>query len=244
MSDRRLPGADLRALLRPAIPTGSSAQVLADQLIAGLLGATRPGARVMDLGCGRGDSVDAFRRVDPAVRWVGVDLEDSPEVRERTRSDADFVAFDGVHLPFPDASCDVVFCKQVLEHVERPHELVREVARVLAPGGAFAGSTSQLEPYHSRSTANWSPWGLKRLLAGAGLELELVAPGIDGPTLLARGLTRGRCCDGWWARRSPFNALVDGAGRILRWDAEDRNAVKLVFCGQFAFVARRPAGDR
>ena len=38
----------------------------------------------MDLGCGTGDSVDLFRSVEPAVEWVGVDIEDSPEVAERT----------------------------------------------------------------------------------------------------------------------------------------------------------------
>jgi hypothetical protein len=38
-------------------------------------------------------------------------------------SPVDFVVFDGVHLPHADQSIDVVFCKQVLEHVERPHEL-------------------------------------------------------------------------------------------------------------------------
>ena len=60
MSDRRLPGADLRTLLRPALPTRSSAQALAEDFIPALL-APRPGATVVDLGCGRGDSVDAFR---------------------------------------------------------------------------------------------------------------------------------------------------------------------------------------
>ena len=73
-----------------------------------------------------------------------------------------------------------MFCKQVLEHVERPHELVADVARVLRPGGAFAGSTSQLEPYHSRSTGNYTPYGLQRLLTHAGLEPELSCPASTG----------------------------------------------------------------
>ena len=238
MSERRLPGSDLRALLRPAIPTGGSPQVLAEDLVPWLLSDPGPGAQVVDLGCGRGDSVDVFRAADPAVRWVGVDLPESAEVSERTRDDAEFLTFDGVHLPFGDASVDLVFCKQVLEHVERPHELVADVARVLRPGGRFAGSTSHLEPYHSRSTGNWTPYGLQRLFMKAGLEAELFVPGIDALTLMARALTRRRL-DRWWSRRSPFNALVDGAGRLLGWDAEDRNTVKLQFCGQFAFVARR-----
>jgi len=80
MSARRLPGADLRALLRPAIPTTSSPQVLADQLVPALLDG-RHGALVIDLGCGRGDSVDVFRAADPGVRWVGVDVSDADFAR-------------------------------------------------------------------------------------------------------------------------------------------------------------------
>lgn len=233
----------MRALLRPAILASSSPQVLAEDLVPGLLGDLEPGAQVIDLGCGRGDSVDVFRAVDPTVRWIGVDLPSSAEVDERTRDDAEFRTFDGVRLPFGDGSVDLVFCKQVLEHVERPHELVTDVARVLRPGGRFAGTTSQLEPYHSRSTGNWTPYGLQRLCAHAGLEAELFVPGIDALTLMARELSRGRAFNRWWSRRSPFNSLVDGAGRVLGWDAEDRNTVKLQFGGQFAFVARR-AGPR
>src|ERR1700754_1724826 len=158
MSDRRLPGADLRAVLRPALSTSSSAQALAERLVPALVS---PEALVVDLGCGRGDSVDAFRAAEPSVRWIGVEVADSEYA---TREDVELRVFDGVRLPFEDASVDVVFSKQVLEHVERPHELVPDVARVLKPGGVFAGSTSHLEPYHGRSTLNLTPYGLKRLL--------------------------------------------------------------------------------
>jgi len=214
--------------------------VLADDLVPALMARLPSGARVVDVGCGPGDSVDLFRAADPAVRWVGVDLEASPEVALRTRSDAEFRTFDGLHLPFADGEVDLAFCKQVLEHVERPHELLADVARVLAPGGRLAGSTSQLEPFHSRSTGNWTAYGIARLCAHAGLEPELFVPGIDGPTLFLHELVRGRGLTRYWSRRSPLNTLIDGAGRLLGWDAEDRNAVKLKFCGQFAFIARRP----
>jgi SAM-dependent methyltransferase len=242
MSRGRLPAADLRELLRELLPTGASPQVLAEELVPGLL-AGRPGARVLDLGCGRGDSVDVFRAADPAVRWVGADLPDSEQLGLRTRADAEIVTFDGTSLPFADASFDVVFCKQVLEHVERPRELLAEVARVLRPGGAFAGSTSHLEPYHGWSVQNLTPYGLTRLLDDAGLAPEVLLAGIDGPTLIVRRLVgRASYFDRYWARRSPLNTLIDGAGRVLGWDAEDRNAMKLLFCGQYAFVAARPAG--
>jgi SAM-dependent methyltransferase len=238
MSDGRLPGADLRNLLRPAIPRSSSPQILADALVPGLL-AGRRGARVMDLGCGRGDSVDLFRAADPEVRWVGVELTDSEEFAKRTRDDAQFVTFDGIDLPFEDGSLDVVFCKQVLEHVERPDVLLPEVARVLRPDGVFAGSTSNLEPYHGYSVANFTPYGLKRLLERTGFDVEAFVPGVDGLTLMARRLLSAPgWLERWWSHRSPLNTVIDGLARPLHLDPEDRNTLKLLVSGHYVFIAR------
>ena len=121
--------------------------------------------------------MDLFRSLEPNVRWTGADLERSPEVDQRTRADADFVTFDGERLPFPDASFDLVYCKQVLEHVRRPRPLLAEVARVLRPDGWLAGSTSHLEAFHSRSVFNYTPYGLMLLFEEAGLELVEVRAG-------------------------------------------------------------------
>jgi SAM-dependent methyltransferase len=243
----RDPGRELHELLGPAIPADHAAQTLADAYIERQAG-RRPGRpwRVLDLGCGTGSSVDAFRARDPQVEWIGLDLEDSREVRERHRRDARFASFDGVAIPFGDGRFDLVYCKQVLEHVRRPAPLLAEVTRVLAPGGQFAGSTSQLEPFHSLSVWNYTPVGLAGLLGDAGLRLVEIRPGIDAPTLIGRrllGTGHGldRAWARWWGGRSPLNRMFDGYGRVRRVDARSLNAIKLVFCAQFAFRAERPA---
>jgi SAM-dependent methyltransferase len=229
-------GDDLGELLGHRIPSDHSRQVLADHYAERLRART-----VMDLGCGAGDSVDLFRSVDPEVSWVGVDIEASPEVAGRTRADADFVTFDGRRLPFEDGSFELVFCKQVLEHVEHPRELIGEAARVLGPGGHLAGSTSQLEAFHSRSTLNWTPYGFARLAEDAGLEVVELRPVIDGFTLVAwRALGLPSFFHRWWARESPPYRLIELAARAARLDARTRNQIKLVLAGQFAFLARRP----
>jgi SAM-dependent methyltransferase len=229
-------GDDLGELLGHRIPTDHSRPVLADDYAHRLRA-----RRVMDLGCGTGDSVDLFRSVDPEVEWVGVDVERSPEVSERTRADAEFVTFDGRRLPFEDAGFGLVYCKQVLEHVEHPHELIGEVARVLEPGGHLAGSTSQLEAFHSRSVFNWTPYGFTRVAEDAGLEVLELRPVIDGFTLVAwRALGLPRFFHRWWARESPPYRLIELAARAARLDVRTRNQIKLTLCGQFAFVARRP----
>ncbi len=199
-------GADLAELLGDRIPADHSMSVLADHYAGRYLAVPgRPEApRVLDLGCGAGGSIDLFRSLEPRVRWTGVDIEYSPEVAERTRDDADFVTFDGEHLPFAADSFDLVFCKQVLEHVDRPRPLLAEVARVLRPGGWLAGSTSHLEAFHSRSVWNYTPYGLMLLLEEAGLDLIEVRPVIDAFTLIGwRALGTPRYFHRWWARESP-----------------------------------------
>lgn len=237
----RFPGADLLPLLRDAIPADTARQALADEHIDAAAGRSEGRVwRVLDLGCGDGRSYDAFRARDPLVEWTGLDIEGSAEVTQRTRTDATFVAFDGQRIPFENGRFDLIFCKQVLEHVRRPEPLVAEVARCLAPGGAFAGSTSQLEPFHSRSTQNLTPYGLSELMRGAGLCPVELRPGLDAATLIAwRALGSPNAFLRWWASESPGNRLLELAGRLRRLEVEQRNALKLLFCGQFVFLARR-----
>jgi SAM-dependent methyltransferase len=245
-SRRFLIGRDLGEALDGAIPADSSGQSLADDYIGrfarGELGVPAAGARVMDLGAGEGGSVDQFRAAAPGCRWVGVDIADSVESRARTRRDAEFVIYDGVHLPFADASFDLVYCKQVLEHAAHPAPLLADVARVLAPGGVLAGSTSQLEAFHSRSRFNYTPFGLAEVLREAGLDVEEVRPGVDGFTLLLRrAVGTPRWLDRAWATETPVNRAIGWVGRARRADHVAINTAKLVFCGQFSFLARRPA---
>jgi SAM-dependent methyltransferase len=240
----RLPGRELEELLRSALPSDHARQSLADHYIDSALGRAegRPW-RVLDLGCGSGSSVDYFRARDPNVQWVGLDVPDSPEAATRIRTDARFETFDGISIPFDDGSVDLVYCKQVLEHVRHPAPLLSDVKRVLRSGGYLAGSTSQLEPFHSLSVWNYTPLGLALLIQEAGLQLVELRPGIDALTLIARRLVRrGWPFDRWWAKwwggQSPLNRVIDAYGRVRSLDARAVNATKLVFCGQFTFQAQ------
>lgn len=235
-------GDDVRQLLGTRVPGDHSRQTLAEHMAARALEGQRSAA-VLDLGCGTGRSVEIFRSLSPEASWVGVDIDDSDEVRARTREDAEFHTFDGEHLPFEGGRFDLVYCAQVLEHVRRPGPLLAEAQRVLRPGGRLAGSTSQLEPFHSRSTWNYTPHGLALLLEEAGFDDLELRPGIDALTLIARrGLGAPRFFNRWWSVESPLNRAIGLFARARGLDAAQANAVKLLFCGQFAFLARR--GDR
>ena len=240
-------GDDLRQLLGDRIPGYSGAQHSSEAELTVWLDAESRGAelRVLDVGCGTGDSIDLFRRLAPEVRWSGVDIEGSAEVGMRTRGDADFHTYDGERLPFADTEFDLVWCKQVLEHVENPRALLADVARVLRPGGALIGSTSQLEPFHSRSTANPTPYGLNLALEAAGLRTTVIRPSIDSLTLIVRrAVGGGAFFDRWWTRESPVNRAIDLYARVRGMEPAAVSAAKLVLCGQFVFAAERASAGQ
>jgi SAM-dependent methyltransferase len=230
---------DLFKLIRDCLPDDHARQVSADYMAEQVIGRTGPGRRVLDLGCGAGKSLTMFRRLDPKVDWHGLDLDASPEVAMRTRTDGTFHSYDGVNIPFPDASFDLVFSKQVFEHVRHPDAVMREVARVLRPGGAFVGSVSALEPYHSFSLWNFTPYGWYRVLADAGLQPVEFRPSIDGVALIQRQyLRRPPEAVAWWTL-SPMNEEIDAWGAKRREEVARINLRKLHYCGHLVFWAAK-----
>lgn len=120
----------------------------AENSAAYLLPHLRPGARLLDIGCGPGTiTVDLARRVAPG-RVTAVDL--SADVLRSARQEAagagqeniDFLTADVYALDLPDDSFDVVHAHQVLQHLADPVRALRELRRVCRPGGAVAARDS------------------------------------------------------------------------------------------------------
>jgi len=130
-------GDDLHERLGRTIPSDHSRQVLSEYYIERL---ATPGARVIDLGCGAGGSVDQFRSVRADVQWLGIDLAWSPEVGRRTRTDAEFATFDGTHIPAADGSVDAGLAQLGVHCMGDAVGGTREGARGTAPGGPGAAS--------------------------------------------------------------------------------------------------------
>ena len=148
----------------------------AENSAAFLLPHLTPGAEVLDVGCGPGTiSVDLARLVYPG--WVtGIDLDDEVvEVARRESAGVEgtgltFAVGDVYSLDFDDASFDVVYAHQVLQHLGDPVAALREMRRVLrSPGilavrdsdyGAFVWTPPDprldrwMEIYHRITTAN------------------------------------------------------------------------------------------
>lgn len=107
----------------------------ATELYAGLVEAhLTPGARLLDLGCGRGGLVEQLAIEQSQI--VGVDM-DWRSLREHRLQIPGAVAASSDHLPFASRAFDVAFASWVLEHLETPLQTFRMVRRVLRPGGVF-----------------------------------------------------------------------------------------------------------
>jgi SAM-dependent methyltransferase len=203
------------------------------------------GMTIIDLGCGGGRWLDFFGRVSPEARWIGVDVDagESIEVSARRRSDGEFRTFDGVHIPAPGASADVVFSNQSLMYAEHVGPLLADVRRVLKVGGSFIGSVSQMEPEVTLMRWNFTAHGFAGALAAAGLTLRELRPGIDAITLILRRLIgRTQWFDRYFERESPLNRVLGAMGRLRGKGARVINARKILFAGQLSFWAVREKG--
>ncbi len=232
---------DLYDLMKEAIPNDHCHQVNSRDMVQALSASDLPAKHVLDLGCGVGSSIDLFKQYFPSTDWTGVDIEDSPEVASRTRSDGTFVTYNGRDLPFPDANFDLIYSHQVLEHVRYPDQVLGEVARVLQPGGTFVGQTSQFEPYHSYSIWNFTVYGFKRMIEDAGMKLEEIRPSIDGFTLMERTYSgRDPRFSQFFTNESPRNREIETLAQHAGKGPRVVNHRKLTFCGQFCFRVTKP----
>ena len=96
------------------------------------------GRRVLEVGCGAGTDLARFAKGGAVVS--GVDLSSSAIALARQNVEqqglqADLREADGEHLPFADATFDLVYAHGVVQYTANPQALVDECRRVLTPGG-------------------------------------------------------------------------------------------------------------
>ncbi len=105
--------------------------------------ALSPGQRVLEVGCGTGVFLPLLAKaVGASGHVVGIDHAPDFVTQARQRMAdlglGDVVTIeqaDGYRLPFPDASFDAAHCERVLLHLDNPGSVLREMRRVVVPGG-------------------------------------------------------------------------------------------------------------
>ena len=202
----------------------------------------RPGARVLDACCGTGASaIPAAEAVGSGGFVLGVDLaEDLLEIaREKARSrnlgHVTFRAGDILDLGLPEGEFDAVVCVFGIFFVPDMEAAVRELWRLVGPGGQLAITTWGPRFFEPVTTAFWrsvrdvrpdlykgfNPWdrisdpdSLRSLLAAAGVKVE--------EAVLETGTHPLRSPEDWWTA-----VLGSGyRGTIEQIDAEGRERIR------------------
>ena len=203
----------------------------------------QPGDTVLDLGCGfgrhafeaarRGASVVALDAGSDEVNGVAATFAAMVEAGELARGSlhANVVQGDALHLPFPDGSFDRVICSEVLEHIPDDLAAMRELTRVLRPGGTMAVTVPRFGP----ELINWAlsdeyhnvPGGHVRIFRRRVLSERLTSTGlVETGHHYAHGLHSPY----WWLKclvgtTNDEHPLVKRYHQLLVWDIMKKPAL-------------------
>ena len=141
--------------------------------VEGLAARMPAGARVLDAGAGVGQYRPLFAHCDYKAHDFGLEPQ---TVGSYTPLDYES---DILNIPAPDASFDAVICTEVLEHVPEPIRAVRELARLLRPGGVMMltaplGCLLHQEPYIYYG--GYSPYWYRKFIDEAGCDVVAIEP--------------------------------------------------------------------
>lgn len=186
-----------------------------------------PGTRILDIGSGLRIDQSRGNRVDPTRAWIKPLLKDvTYQILDPISTYHPDIVGDVMQLSLPNETYDAVICLAVLEHVPRPWDAVKEMYRVLKPGGFLFLYIPFLSPYHAMpgyygDYFRFTEDGI-RSLCGDFSDLELAA--VRGPIETLAHLIPGR---------------QHSLRRITRWlDSLRRSSGKQV--SGYYMLARRP----
>jgi len=137
------------------------------------------GSRVLDVGAGPARYRRLFNHCEYRTQdFKGLTPEQAEWAEATDYGDIDYVS-DISQIPVPDRSFDVVLCTEVLEHVPEPVAAIREISRILRPGGrllltAPQRSGSHQAPFHYYG--GFTPEWYRHFLPEYGLRVDSIEP--------------------------------------------------------------------
>jgi ubiquinone/menaquinone biosynthesis C-methylase UbiE len=148
--------------------------------------------RLLDAGCGTGLLLARLARQCPATQLVGIDLTSKmlAVARHRLPQSVGLAVATLESLPFDSGAFDWVVSTSVLHFAKSPEVAVRELARVMAPGGQLLVTDWDGDAWSMRLLGQWMRWSApeaRPALTRAQLQRLLVSAGLHPkPTQLTR----------------------------------------------------------
>ena len=145
------------------------------------LRALLPATSLLDAGCGDGRYLASIGKLGAVPdRLVGVDIAESilataARAAEQAGLDVELERANLERLPFADSEFELVLCLQAIEHLLVPVLGLRELARVLAPGGRIVLTTDNSRRFFTR-TLNAPRWTALRLAGKRDFRTQLTFP--------------------------------------------------------------------
>ena len=133
--------------------------------------------RLLDVGCGKMPYREFILKNSHVSHYVGLDLETALNYDTEVKPD---ITWNGKVMPFDSYSFDCAFATEVLEHCSEPEVVLKEVFRILKPGGIFFFTVPFLWNLHEvpYDEYRYTPFSLKRHLINSGFtRIEMGATG-------------------------------------------------------------------
>ena len=162
--------------------------------------------KILDVGCGKMPYKKYILENSKVTEYIGLDIDDALIYDKKIKPD---YTWDGTRMPFENNTFESAIGTEVLEHCPNPEIILKEIYRVLKPGGVFLFTVPFLWNLHEvpHDEYRYTPFSLERHLKNSGFRDVTIKATGGWHASMAQML-------GLWVRRSPMRHIKR---QLLSW---------------------------